>query len=64
MKSKERIADLEQQVYLAFADGNYEMVDALETEIEKLRQSRSAVFDSNHNEGPYSTEGYMPMDDY
>ncbi len=63
MSRSVRISDLEQQVYLAFADGDYAAVEALESEIEKLRQSQSAVFDSNHNEGPYSIEVGSSVDD-
>ncbi|WP_413111787.1 hypothetical protein [Thaumasiovibrio sp. DFM-14] len=64
MSNAERIADLEQQAYLAFAEGDYEKAEAVEMQIEKLRQSHANVFDSNHNEGPYTLEGRLPDDDH
>nr|WP_086937426.1 hypothetical protein [Thaumasiovibrio occultus] len=63
MSNAERIADLEQQIYLAFAEGDFAMAESLEAKVEKLRQSQAPTYDSNHNEGPYSLEGRIPLDD-
>lgn len=59
MNIRENIDALEQQIYIACSEGDYETVNMLEQKLERLRGKVEHPFD----EEPYSLEGRTFMDD-
>jgi hypothetical protein len=55
MNIRERIEDLEQQIYIAYSDGDYERMNMLENQLEQLRGRMAHVLDDD----PYALEDYM-----
>ncbi|MBC7002367.1 hypothetical protein BIZ37_07335 [Photobacterium sp. BZF1] len=53
MDNRDRIEDLEQRIYLAYQEGDYQQAKQLEGEVQKLR-GKNALFDAKE---PYSIEG-------
>ena len=53
MDNRDRIEDLEQRIYLAYQEGDYQQAKQLEGEVQKLR-GKSTLFDAKD---PYSIEG-------
>ncbi len=59
MNIRESIDALEQQIYIACSEGDYETVNMLETQLEVLRGKAEHPFDDD----PYSLEGRLFFDD-
>jgi len=59
MNIRERIDALEQQIYIACSEGDYETVNMLEEQLEALRGKAEHPFDDD----PYSLEGRPFFDD-
>ncbi|CAM2974573.1 MULTISPECIES: hypothetical protein [Vibrio] len=59
MNIRESIDALEQQIYIACSEGDYETVNMLEAQLEKLRGKAEHPFD----EDPYALEGRAFLDD-
>ncbi|NOH98889.1 hypothetical protein [Vibrio sp. 99-70-13A1] len=49
MRSREHIEALEQQIYIAFSEGDYDTVNLLENQIELLRGKAEHPFDDDPN---------------
>ena len=60
MTVRDRIEDLEQQIYIACSEGNFETMDMLEQQLEALRGRANHVFEDD----PYAIEGRLTEDDY
>ncbi|WP_299012794.1 hypothetical protein [uncultured Photobacterium sp.] len=61
MSSHDRIEDIEQRIYMAYQEGNYQEAKALEVKIKKLRgQSNINQYDERE---PYSIEGRVFTDE-
>ncbi|GAL02556.1 hypothetical protein ACFFLZ_04910 [Photobacterium aphoticum] len=59
MSNHDRIEDIEQRIYLAYQEGNYQEAKSLEIKLSRLR-GRSNLYD---DQGPYSLEGRTYLDD-
>ncbi|MCG7587362.1 hypothetical protein [Photobacterium sp. OFAV2-7] len=59
MSSHDRIEDIEQLIYMAYQEGNYQEAKALEAKIKKLK-GNSQLYDDNE---PYSIEGKVFIDE-
>lgn len=59
MSNHDRIEDIEQRIYLAYQEGNYQEAKSLEIKLSRLR-GRSNLYD---DQGPYSLEGRTFWDD-
>ncbi|GAB2649122.1 hypothetical protein [Vibrio panuliri] len=59
MNSKETIRNLEQQLYVACSEGDYDTVNMLEHQLEMLRSKAEHPFDDD----PYAPEGKLFPDD-
>ena len=59
MSNHDRIEDIEQRIYLAYQEGNYQEAKSLEIKLSRLR-GRSNLYD---DQGPYSLEGRTYWDD-
>lgn len=59
MSSHDRIEDIEQQIYLAYQEGNYQEAKSLEAKVIKLRGDKHLYDDSE----PYSIEGKIVTDE-
>ncbi len=59
MNIRESIDALEQQIYVACSEGDYETVNQLEAQLELLRGKAEHPFDDD----PYSLEGRTYFDD-
>ncbi|MCW8328640.1 hypothetical protein MD588_07445 [Photobacterium sp. SDRW27] len=59
MSSYDRIEDIEQQIYLAYQEGNYQEAKELEAKVQKLKKE-SHLYDDNE---PYSIEGKIFTDE-
>jgi hypothetical protein len=60
MKVKDRIEALEQQIYVACSEGDYETLNRLEKQLEQLQ---GRVEHSLNDESPYAPEGQDFPDD-
>jgi len=61
MNVRDRIEDLEQQIYIACSEGNFDAMDKLEQQLESLRGGTHYLFDDD----PYAIEGrFIPDDRY
>ncbi|GAM58873.1 hypothetical protein JCM19232_1109 [Vibrio ishigakensis] len=56
---RDRIEDLEQQIYIACSEGNFETMNNLEQQLEMLRGKASHVFEDD----PYAIEGRFQDDE-
>lgn len=61
MTNEDRIEDLEHQIYIAYAEGDYQQATELEKSLKKLR-GHSMQYREHQNE-PYSLEGHVFVDD-
>ncbi|KLV10433.1 MULTISPECIES: hypothetical protein [Photobacterium] len=59
MNHRDRIEDLEQRIYFAYQEGDYQQAKMLENEVKKLKGQKS-LFDSRE---PYSIEGRIYPDE-
>ncbi|GAK84206.1 hypothetical protein JCM19238_1772 [Vibrio ponticus] len=59
MNSKETMRNLEQQIYVACSEGDYDTVNMLEHQLEMLRRKAEHPFDDD----PYAPEGKLFPDD-
>lgn len=59
MTVRDRIEDLEQQMYIACSEGDFETMDMLEQQLEALRGRRDHAFQDD----PYAIEGRFSEDD-
>jgi len=59
MNIRENIDALEQQIYIACSEGDYETMNMLEAQLEALRGKAEHPFDDD----PYSLEGRSYLDD-
>lgn len=59
MSSHDRIEDLEQRIYMAYQEGNYQEAQALEAKVKKLKGD-AHLYDDNE---PYSIEGKVFIDE-
>ncbi|KUI98011.1 hypothetical protein [Vibrio sp. MEBiC08052] len=60
MNIRDRIESLEQQIYVACSEGDYQTVNHLEQQLEHLQ---GIVEHSMNDEGPYTLEGKDFLDD-
>ncbi|MDW6004489.1 hypothetical protein [Vibrio mangrovi] len=60
MNIRDRIESLEQQIYVACSEGDYQTVNRLEQQLERLQ---GIVEHSMDDEGPYAPEGKDFFDD-
>ncbi len=58
---RDKIEDLEQQIYLAYSDGDYQRVSVLEKKLRKIRGPSTPRDHSSYE--PYSLEGHVFIDD-
>lgn len=56
----DRIEDLEQRIYLAYQEGNYQEAKVLEAKVKKLKGDNHLYNDDNE---PYSIEGKTFLDE-
>lgn len=61
MNKLAQIEDIEQQIYLAYSEGDYQLASNLERELKKYRQSSVDMRDKRSE--PYSLEGHVFIDD-
>lgn len=61
MSSRDRIEDIEQRIFMAYQEGNYQEAKALEAKIKKLR-GKSTINQYDERD-PYSMEGKVFDDD-
>lgn len=61
MDKRSQIDDLEQQIYLAYADGNYQQASQLERQLKKIRGQSFDMLERQSE--PYSLEGHVYVDD-
>ena len=59
MDRREGIDVLEQQIYVAYSEGDYQTVNQLEKQLEQLRGKMEHSFEYD----PYALEGRIFMDD-
>ncbi|MGF1911546.1 hypothetical protein L4C38_19145 [Vibrio kasasachensis] len=59
MSSKDTIRTLEQQMYVACSEGDYDAINMLEHQLEMLRTKTEHPFDDD----PYAPEGKIFPDD-
>lgn len=59
MSSHDRIEDIEQRIYMAYQEGNYQEAKELETQVKQLR-GKDNLYDENE---PYSIEGKVFPDE-
>ena len=59
MSSHDRIEDIEQRIYLAYQEGNYQEAKSLEIKLNRLR----GKFTTLDEREPYSLEGRIFWDD-
>lgn len=59
MNVRDRIEDLEQQIYIACSEGDFEAMDMLEQQLENLRGRTNHRFEDD----PYAIEGRFTDDD-
>ncbi|MGF1687098.1 hypothetical protein L4C36_10425 [Photobacterium japonica] len=59
MSSHDRIEDIEQRIYLAYQEGDYQEAKSLEIKLNRLR----GKFNTLDEREPYSLEGRMFWDD-
>lgn len=59
MSSHDRIEDIEQLIYMAYQEGNYQEAKALETQMKQLR-GKDNLYDENE---PYSIEEKIFIDE-
>ncbi|KII75276.1 hypothetical protein [Vibrio renipiscarius] len=59
MSSQDRIRSLEQQIYVACSEGDYDTVNMLEHQLDLLRSKAEHPFDDD----PYAPEGKLFPDD-
>ncbi|CAM4350407.1 hypothetical protein ACPV5L_02480 [Vibrio astriarenae] len=60
MKLRERIEMLEQEIYIASSEGDYDTINMLEQQLESLKSKADHPFDDD----PYAPEGQYFMDDW
>lgn len=61
MTYQSRIDDLEHQIYLAYAEGDYQQASELEKQLKRIRGASSQFKDQQSD--PYSLEGHVFVDD-
>ncbi|MFV0574491.1 MAG: hypothetical protein ACK5NC_03560 [Vibrio sp.] len=61
MTYQSKIDDLEHQIYLAYAEGDYQQASQLEKQLKRIRGTSSQVKDQQSE--PYSLEGHVYVDD-
>lgn len=61
MTDQDRIEDLEHQIYLAYAEGDYQQASQLEKALKKVRGHSMQM--REHQSEPYSLEGHVFVDD-
>ncbi|EGU43396.1 hypothetical protein VII00023_16230 [Vibrio ichthyoenteri ATCC 700023] len=59
MSSQDTIRTIEQQIYVACSEGDYDTVNMLEHQLERLRSKAEHPFDDD----PYAPEGKIFPDD-
>ncbi|MGF1732486.1 hypothetical protein [Photobacterium kasasachensis] len=59
MSSHDRIEDIEQLIYMAYQEGNYQEAKTLEAKVKRLK-GNSHLYDDNE---PYSIEGKVFIDE-
>ncbi|WP_162048222.1 hypothetical protein [Vibrio taketomensis] len=59
MNTKDRIRAIEQQIYVACSEGDYDTLNMLEHQLEMLRSRAEYPFDDD----PYAPEGKIFPDD-
>ncbi|MEJ2766173.1 hypothetical protein VV869_19665 [Photobacterium sp. MCCC 1A19761] len=59
MSSHDRIEDLEQRIYMAYQEGDYQEAKALEAKVKKLKGD-THLYDDNE---PYSIEDKVFLDE-
>ncbi|PSV49582.1 hypothetical protein [Photobacterium indicum] len=59
MSSHNTIEDIEQLIYMAYQEGNYQEAKSLETQMKQLR-GKDNLYDENE---PYSIEGKIFIDE-
>ncbi|WP_086980674.1 hypothetical protein [Vibrio aphrogenes] len=61
MTVNDRIEDLEQQIYIAYAEGDYQQATQLEKKLKSIRGQ--SMQHQEHLSEPYSLEGHVFIDD-
>ncbi|MDR9829016.1 hypothetical protein RCJ22_25845 [Vibrio sp. FNV 38] len=60
MRLRERIDMIEQEIYIASSEGDYDTISMLEQQLESLKSKADTPFDGD----PYAPEGQYFMDDW